>query len=156
MIKKNKASDTLTQREAEKIILNRINAKRGWKLFSEPPVKLATGVVCQIDGIDRDNKIMCEISARIGNSSASRDKKMVSDSAKMLCAENVLGNGKWKKVLVFIDDDFAKNFIKSKSPKWQAHAIEEMGIIIDVVTIDESLRKKILKSQKLQGLKFKG
>lgn len=153
MAKKNKNSDTLSQREAEKKIIEKLNNGNSWDLIPQN-LTLKNGQKCQIDGVDHKNKILCEVSARIGTTSASRDKKMVSDSAKMVLAEQSL-KGKWRKILVFVDSKFASNFDSATSSKWQAEAINHLGVEVLVQTIPSSLKTKIVAAQKKQGEKFK-
>jgi hypothetical protein len=152
----NKTSNSATQSNVEKIVINFLNDQNKWNLESVILPLDNSGITCQLDGLCLKSKIICEVSARIGKSSSSRDKKIISDATKMLLASKKLESlygSKFKKYLVFVDDEFAKTF--NENTKWQKLALQDMKVEILLVDISGKLKKKIKKTQRKQASKFK-
>jgi hypothetical protein len=142
-------SNSKTQKEAEKEVIEILKSQHGWNLEPEG-YEFGDKRRCEVDGIDKNKKIMCEIYCRIGKTSSSRDKKMVSDAAKMLAVQANLNKGDFTKYLVLVDNKFASYFDPLKSKKWQAHAIKEMGVRIKVVNLSNYWKRKIKVAQENQ------
>ena len=102
-----------------------------------------------IDGIDRRAGIAVEIIARIGERSASRDKKVVADATKLFLAKRALSPS-FRLLLVGCDAEFL-SYYDTTSSKWQAHALRELGIELTLVDLPPAERQLLVDAQERQG-----
>lgn len=111
-------------------------------------VPLNDGVVVQIDGINKEHRILCEVYSRIGTLKGSQPDKLASDMLKLVLAERQLG-GSWRKVLC-LADPFAAKPLQGRS--WLAAAARTMGFEIVVVPLSPELRASIVIAQVRQKM----
>lgn len=144
-----KEGDSSVQRKSEELI--RLALNRSENLNLVPQIfKLSTGATISVDGYDSQNKVAVEIVSRIGSTSASRDKKIVSDAAKLnLLARHL--NEKLDLWIVGCDHEFVSCFDSSRSKKWQAVAIQHLGVDIKTVDIDNLTKEDIIAAQARQS-----
>ncbi len=100
------ASSSKEQQKAEKIILGELNSKLGLSL-SPSRLQLSDSVQVQLDGLDENNRVVCEVYARIGSLKGSQPDKVASDLLKMELVKQLKG-GKWRKIFCFADSEAAK------------------------------------------------
>ena len=116
------ASDSTEQQTAEGYLLNSLGNDINIALHPKK-LLLPSGSSVQIDGINEEGKVLCEIYARIGKIKGSQPDKVASDILKMLLVEKLLG-GNWKKYYCFASDEAAALF---KGKSWVANVAMEMG-----------------------------
>ena len=87
------ASDSTEQRSAEVALRELINVTLGCTLHPET-LDLGSGVKINVDGIDRSNRMLCEVYSRIGRLKGSQPDKVAGDMLKLMLAERMLG-GTW-------------------------------------------------------------
>jgi len=102
-----------------------------------------------VDGIDYNNKVICEIISRVGSTSASRDKKIMSDAMKLLLIDSLLEGG-FKKIIVVVDPVFARKF-SPEAGSWQALALSKNGIELKIIPLSDQSRLKIVRAQERQS-----
>jgi hypothetical protein len=142
-------ADSTAQREAEAQIRRILNQENGWALEPET-VRLADGVTVQIDGLDRVRNVAVEIVARIGDRSATRDKKIATDALKLHLLSKVVVPG-CSMYIAGCDASFLGQFQVGKSRKWQAFALQHLGVKTIVVELDPEARRKIEAAQARQA-----
>ena len=142
-------ADSSAQREAEREIRRILNERYSWKL--EPAkVPLDDRATIEVDGLDKEQKVAVEIIARIGESSASRDKKMTSDALKLHLLSVCLGGG-FRLIVAGCDKKFLSQFRVAHSKKWQAFALRQLGVELMHVELDPPALDRIRKAQESQG-----
>jgi len=80
------ASDSSEQQTAESYMLEELGRKLSLTLQSSK-LKLTTGNSVQIDGLNEEKQVLCEIYARIGKLKSAQSDKVASDFLKMLYVE---------------------------------------------------------------------
>jgi hypothetical protein len=119
--------------------------------LSLAPEKLPLGeaVSVDIDGIDRNNSVMCEIYAHLGtlNKKGQRDK-VATDVLKMLLAERHLG-GSWRKIYCF-NNEAAAAVLRGNS--WLARAAKVFGVQEQVVSLTEEVNASLRAAQARQEM----
>lgn len=140
-------SDSSEQQSVEKAVLDEINRQFEWGLAPKR-LKLSKTVHVQLDGLDENNKVLCEIYAHIGKPKGSQPDKVASDLLKMKLVEQTKG-GSWKKNLCFVDDETAKHF---QGKSWLAECIKQMEVKIHVVTLPEEVMRNLLAVQSRQKM----
>lgn len=139
------ASDSTEQQTAETYMLQELSKKLGVELQSKK-LQLPTGNAVQIDGLNEENKVLCEIYARIGKLKGSQPDKVASDFLKMLFVEKTFGH-KWDKHFCFASDE-AASLVQGNS--WLAQTAKEMDITIHVIMPDVNIINSIVEAQKRQ------
>jgi len=133
------------QQSAEEVILEQLNFKLKLNLV---PARLdiSDSVYVQLDGLDEKKKTACEIYARIGKLIGSQSDKVASDLLKMELVERSKG-GQWRKIFCFGDPQAAK-LLQGKS--WLAAAAKSLNVEVQIVTLPEAERKKLIAAQSRQ------
>jgi hypothetical protein len=139
-------SDSLVQRSAERLILRSLNRRNGLLLVSDR-VELPTGGSLQLDGIDRQKRVMCEVWAHHGEAKSAQRHKVMSDAFKLCLAARLLG-GRWKKLLVVVDAEAAKAF--EGTAAWRTAALREFGVKILPVRLSSRTSAGIKAAQLVQ------
>ena len=141
------ASTSKEQQAAEIFILAALNKAEGFRLQSAR-LTLPSGCSVQLDGFDGDNKVICEIYARIGKLKGSQPDKLASDFLKMQLAEKELG-GSFTKIFCFASEE-ASSCVKGSS--WLAQAARQLGIKIKTISLPAELQADIKKAQSRQKM----
>jgi len=140
-------SDSSAQREAESHLIDCLNKNQTLKLVSQH-CSLGNGVSVQLDGIDVDKKVICEVFAHIGKLKPAQSRKVTSDMLKLLLvAKNLHGN--WRKFLCFADKDAAKDF---QGDTWRSKAITDFGFEIFIAKLPPEKEEKIVAAQRQQNM----
>ena len=141
------ASDSATQRNAESAVISLLQERLGCTLASTA-VTLNDGVIVQIDGFNRECRLLCEVYSRIGTLKGSQPDKLASDMLKLVLAERQLG-GTWRKILCLADPLAAKPL---QGRSWLAAAARTMGFEVVVVPLTSELRESIVSAQGRQKM----
>ncbi len=139
------ASDSLEQREAEMVVLKLVQDKLSCVLSPEL-FSIGDGVAVQLDGLNCDQRVLCEIYCRIGKLKGSQPDKVASDMLKLVMVERALG-GQWRKLICFADPEAAKYFT---GKSWLAAAVTRMGFEILVVELPSEVKERLIAAQRRQ------
>lgn len=139
------ASSSTAQQSAEGFILKSLSGKLAVSLKPEK-LKLSSGNVVQIDGANIEEKVVCEIYARIGKLRGSQPDKVASDFLKMLLVEKSFGCT-WQKHFCFASEEAAATV---KGNSWLSLAAKEMGIQVHVIEIPEGVANAVKTAQDRQ------
>lgn len=140
-------SDSLAQRVAETSVVADLNAKLSLNLASAK-VLLPSGKTVQLDGYNAEERIACEVYARVGKLKGSQSDKLASDILKLLSIERQFG-GQWRKIICFVDADAMKTLTNES---WLAASAKLFGIEIYLAELPDSMRQSILQAQALQKM----
>lgn len=141
-------SDSRVQREAEPIIIKRINNDLSLNLISKK-IQIE-GVKFEFDGYSEDPPIICEVYSRIGELKSAQKYKVTKDILKMELFTR-MEKRKFRKIFSFVDKVAAKSFQEGKS--WVSKIKDVFECEVIVQEIPKSLRSKILSAQERQKMK---
>jgi len=153
-------SDSLAQREAEKVALNLVAAELGLanveaqKRFPIGPAAVIVDAFAESTG----EVVLLEVNARVGSAMKTATKnKVLKDTLKMLLIEKAHAaawQGKRvRKVLVFLDQVARDSF----GPKaWVNQAWATFGVETHVCAVPEPYRGALIAAQKAQDLRADG
>jgi len=153
-------SDSLAQREAEKVALSLVAAELGLAHF-ETQKRFSIGPAAAIvDAFSEstDEVVLLEVNARVGSAMKTATKnKVLKDTLKMLLIEQAHAaawQGKRvRKLLVFLDPIARASF----GPKaWANQAWEAFGIETHICAIPDSHRVALIAAQAAQDLRADG
>ena len=151
---KQSKSDTVTQKSnskeqllAERHLINGLNRNLNLALLPQK-VEFKTGAGINLDGLDRENRVMCEVYAHVGTLKGSQPDKVDSDILKMLYAEKVLG-GHWRKLFCFADEKAAQTL---RGRSWRADSVHRLNIEVQVVPLPKTVRDSIKAAQERQKM----
>lgn len=139
-------SDSEIQKEAESEILVQISKDIGCKLRSKK-IGVTDGVELEIDGYSENPPVLCEVYSHIGKLKRAQYQKVLTDALKIIYVEKKLSKN-FNKILAFVDGDAARCF---ETGTWYAECIKEFNIVVKTVSINDSLRRKIIEAQKRQA-----
>lgn len=142
------SSDSTEQREAEAEILAAASRVLVCELVPGT-IQLSPGVALNVDGVDRARRVLCEVYARIGRAKGSQPAKLAKDALKLVTAQRALG-GEWRKVLCFADAETARCVTSSKS--WLSSAVRHLGVEVQVFSLSDALRKRVVEAQHRQRM----
>ncbi|WP_281337242.1 hypothetical protein [Flavobacterium eburneipallidum] len=137
-------ADSSTQREIEKLIIEKITAEGNFT--SQKKITIIKEVKFEFDFYNEEKKIIGEIYAGIDKINSAQKKKIITDCFKMVYAEKLL-DCDCVKMLIFIDENIEKAF---KGSSWASKAIEEYKIKTRVIKISEGDMKKLIATKELQ------
>lgn len=153
-------SDSLAQREAEKVALSLVAAELGLahietqKRFSIGPAAAIVDAFAE----STDEVVLLEVNARVGSAMKTATKnKVLKDTLKMLLIEQA-NAAAWqgkrvRKLLVFLDPIARASF----GPKaWANQAWDAFGVETHVCAIPEAHRVALIAAQAAQDLRADG
>ena len=140
-------SDSSEQRTAEVVILEKTNADLGMSLVPKQ-MTLKDSTVVKVDGVDEENRVLCEIYAHIGVLKGSQPDKVAADLLKMMLVEADKG-GTWCKVFCFADEDASA---KLKGRSWLALAARQFGVKILTIELPKDLQDSVKSAQARQEM----
>jgi|GEM_PF-2508224 len=111
--------------------------------LSPEDVDRGDGVTAQVDGIDREKKILCEVNCHIGKLKPSQRDKVAADVLKLVFVDKALG-GDWKKVLCFASEEAA---VYCQGRSWMSAAIKQMGCEVRVVELRSDTVRRLEEAQ---------
>lgn len=138
-------SDSLAQRNAEAVLRGLLGHRLGMELRTKR-VDLGDQAYVEIDGVNSDRRVICEIYCRIGKLLPAQKKKIAADILKLMVAEKAL-TGKWRKILCFADATAAAE-VRGRS--WLAKAAALEGFEILVLDLPSEIRESIVSAQARQ------
>lgn len=137
-----KKSDSNEQQSAEYHILSKLNIEDSLALESKR-IALPSGGAVQLDGYDVENKVVCEIYARIGKLKGSQPDKLASDFMKMLLVEKEL-ECEFRKIFCFASEE-ARGYLDGNT--WLGLAARQFDIEVRCFELPEMIRDNILAAQ---------
>ena len=143
-------ADSGVQRLVEREVLRILRRTEGWELSPET-IELGTDTRVSVDGVDRQRRILVEVIARIGRRSASRDHKLISDATKLFLVRKKLGP-RWRTYVCGCDESFVDFYRAGRSRKWQALALEKLGVEVRHVALSRTMRFEVEAAQAKQAL----
>jgi hypothetical protein len=141
-------SDSRVQQSAEGVVLHLLNSALSTALCADR-LSFADDVCISVDGIDRENRALCEIYCRLGALKPAQRHKIASDMLKLSFAERKLG-GTWRKIICLADEE-ALQGIGERS--WLKAAAGQFGTELLIVTLPPDIRKEIRAVQVRQNMK---
>ena len=139
------AGDSAEQRKAGDWLLQQISERLGVPLTSKR-IPLDGGSYVELDGFSESPTVLCEIWAHIGPPKGAQKNKVMTDAMRLTFVRQRLG-GDAKCVLVFADSDAAAPFQRGT---WMAECLSHFGITVEVVSMPEPMRDRVLKAQARQ------
>ena len=137
-------SDSAIQRDAEKVILERVSRLLGVTVAPRT-LPLPGGARVEVDGASADASVLLEVFARQGPLKGGQQKKICQDALKLITlARNHPGA---RLLLVFADEQAAAY---ATAGTWVAEALAMWGIGVLVVDVGEELRAQINHAQQRQ------
>ena len=153
-------SDSMAQREAEKVALSLVAAELGLAHIETQkrfPIGPAAAIVDAF-AESEDEVVLLEVNARVGSGMKTATKnKVLKDTLKMLLIERT-NAAEWqgkrvRKLLVFLDPIARESF----GPKsWTNQAWDAFGIETHICAIPDSHRVALIAAQALQDLRADG
>lgn len=138
-------SDSEEQRRAEHDLVHQLSAVLGVPLESTT-IELEKGVQINLDGFNREHRLLCEVYSHIGPTRGGQPHKIARDILKMLAAEKRLQGG-WRKILCFADKAAAQ-CVSGRT--WLATACSDFGIEVKVLQLPTDLHAAVVAAQKRQ------
>ncbi len=142
---KNKSTAEV-QNKIQKKIIDKLNYSNKWNLSSDKITINNTDLKIQIDGIDKEKRVICEVYAHYGDLKPGHLRKINNDILKMLLFEK-LNSGKWEKYIC-VHESVEKR-LKGKS--WLSEVIKVFGFKIHPFQLTEKDRLLLLNAQKDQA-----
>lgn len=136
-------SDSAVQREAERVIRERLAQRLGIDLMPQA-VHLVAGAPVQVDAASPDGSVLAEIFARQGELKGGQQKKVAIDTITI--RRERPGT---RLVLAFADSDAAAY---ATGGGWVAQALRTWDVDVEIVDIPEELRNKIRAAQAAQTM----
>jgi len=141
------ASASDVQQHAEEAIRAALSEKLGVPL-APGSRQLAEGARVDVDAVSPDWSIVAEIFARHGRLKGGQQKKVASDTLKLITIRRHVPEGA-RLVLAFADHEAAAY---AQGGGWFAHALRAWDVHIEVVAIPEELRERIRAAQHRQRM----
>jgi hypothetical protein len=128
-------SDSCIHTGFETEVLRRIEAEQGLH-FTQEPLDVSSA---EVDGIDRQNRALCEVYCHVGKLKKGHKGKLATDVLKLTYLEKALG-GEWRKILGLTGEE-AKDYCTGNS--WLADAARVFGIEVIFVELGEEKRREL-------------
>lgn len=140
-------SDSTVQQNMESLIIKVLEDKLGLIRGSLLSKRIPVGsTFVEFDGYSKEELIMCEVYAHIGELKGNQPDKAISDAMKMIFAEKVIGKS-FRKIFAICDQAVEKQLTSSS---WRSMALKEFGIEVIRLDIGEAFKLEIKEAQKLQ------
>ena len=135
-------SDSSVHSTAEPACLALVGSELNARLVPEV-IRLDDGTEFQIDGVDRENRVLCEVFTHVETMKDGQQKKLAKDLLKLLAVEHSLA-GSWRKVICVVDEP-ARDFLCGRS--WIASVVREFHFEVVMVSLAAEVRLAILQEQ---------
>lgn len=139
-------SDSLEQRNAERLILDGVERKINVSLVPQSLALSSGGARVDVDGVSEDELVLVEVFAHQGQLKGGQRHKIAGDALKLI----TLARGRQptpKLILAFAEEQIA-TWAAGKS--WLATALAVWGIDVIVVELDEGVRAGLREAQARQ------
>lgn len=164
-------SDSTAQREVEEIVLSKLHEELNkhlavpFEIEKEHPAdkhgyvsipfgKEATETTLfQVDFFNHEQKVYGEIYAGIDDLKAGQKRKVITDVAKLLTIEKLLGYD-IQKFLVFVDENIKNKFMSESSKSWAATMVKVFGVIPITIKLEKEVLDELRTAKTLQGISF--
>lgn len=137
-------SSSAVQNRAEGLILDALSRSRGWDLRQDTVLPNCPEV--RPDGVDLDNRVICEVYARIGKLPPGPQRKLAKDILKLKRMNRKAG-GDFTLVMAFASNQAAAYL---RNSGWVADEVRHFGIEVVVIDLPQEEREKILAAQSRQ------
>jgi hypothetical protein len=138
--------DSVEQREAESVLLRRLEARIGVRL--EPHRFGADeGLRIEVDGYSASPVVLVEVWAHIGPPKSAQKHKVLADALKLVWLDRRFWDGRSRKILLFADTAAARQF---EGRSWMGAAIRDLGIELLTEELPAELRERVLVAQARQ------
>ena len=141
----NSASDSSTQRSAERLILDAVSKSVGVEL-SPTRLRLNGGAVVDVDGVAPDESVLVEVFAHQGQLRSGQRHKIAGDALKLITT--AIGKDPAPRLVLAFADPVMTSFFAGKN--WLAAAVVAWDIEVVVVELDASVREGIRAAQARQ------
>jgi len=139
------AGDSTEQRRAERAMLDALGERLGLVLTPRR-LERPGGIRVELDGADDDLTVLVECWAHQGPAKVAQKHKLVNDAVKLHWIGSTLSS--IPRRLLCVTDNAAVHHLQGRS--WQAQAIRELGVEIEVVELPEPLRAAVAAAQERQ------
>lgn len=139
------AGDSTEQRQAERAILDALGERLGLVL-NPRRLERPGGIRVEVDGADDDLTVLVECWAHQGPAKVAQKHKLVNDAVKLHWIGSTLTPVPRR--ILCVTDAAAVRHLRRRS--WQAQAIRELGVEIEVVELPEPLRATVVAAQARQ------
>jgi len=140
-------SNSNEQVDAETWILSEFN-KQYLTNLEKIELVIKGNVKVNFDGIDVNNKIVCEIYSHQGKLKSAQKHKVSHDILKLITIEKEIG-GTWRKLLIFSDEQVSRIF---SGKSWVSSSISLFNIEIVTLPLLSEHREILLSVQKRQRM----
>jgi len=137
--------DSSEQRRAERLMLDALGERLGLVLVPRR-LERPGGVRVEVDGADDALTVLVECFAHQGTAKGAQKYKLVNDAVKLHWIGSTLTAA--PRLILCVTDAAAVQHLRGRS--WQAHAIRELGVEIEVVELPESIRAAVAAAQARQ------
>lgn len=141
------SSSSDEQQLAEPFMLQALNTKLGLNLKSVH-LPLNDGVKVQLDGLDEERNVVCEIYARVGELKGSQPDKIASDILKMHFYE-IFSGCAVRKIMCFSNEAAARKLV---GRSWLASAAKVFNVEIHIIELPPEIRERIVTAQRRQKM----
>lgn len=138
-------SDSSEQSKAERELLRQLAADLGVSL-QPMTIELKEGVRVNIDGVNQEHRILCEVYAHIGHTRGGQPHKIAKDILKLIAVEK-RHPGRWRKILCFADRAAAQCVSGSS---WLAAVCSDFGVAVRVFSLPPDLHEAVVSAQRRQ------
>lgn len=139
------ASDSLAQRDAELLIVAGLSARIGVPL-SKTSVPSGNGGRVELDGADADFKVLVEAYAHQGALRGAQPKKLATDALKLSWIGRRIGA---HRLILAVADAQVEAYLR-RPTAWLTQALEDLGIEIICVDLDEATAETLRAAQEMQ------
>ncbi len=136
------ASDSAVQREAETKIVDGVAKRIGVRL-AKRSVELPGGASAEVDGVSEDYSVFVEAFARQGAMKGGQKRKVALDTLKLITLRRQHAGA--RAILAFCDRGAADSLTG-----WAAEAVRMWDVEVAVVSIPQTLRRRLLETQARQ------
>jgi hypothetical protein len=140
------AGDSTEQRHAERLMLDALGDRLRVTLNPRRMVH-PTGSWVEIDGADEALSVLVECWAHQGPAKSAQKSKLLLDATKLNWIAKSLRSAP-PRLILCLSDAAAMSHLNGTS--WQAQAIRELGVEIEIVTLDSAIITELVAAQRRQ------
>jgi hypothetical protein len=141
------AGSSHEQRDAERVMLDLLGRQLGLTL--EPAtITVPAGARVEVDGADARRSVLVECWAHQGPPKSAQRHKVLSDALKLTWISTTIHPR--PRLVLCMSDPLAAASFQPTARSWAAQALQDLGIIISVVTLPADVRRMVEVAQKRQ------
>lgn len=135
------------QQTAEAVMLLKLGELLGVELAPKPLLSPSDAKI-NVDGVSADGSVLVECWAHRGIAKVAQKWKLVNDATKLHWAATWLDPTPTRLILCVCDEDAVKHL---RGKAWQGRAIEDLGVDVVVVDLDDETVAALTAAQARQG-----